>query len=226
MSANTIMKNGFPDNLYYDMTGRPYPKEPPEDLLATMMYLLYRLPENKANMVLSRYRDGLSFRSIGEMNRVTASWAEATVSGCVRTMGAKTRFLRDGIKKVMDINRNAFEASEREKIVKECLSQCRKEGYDAGYADAVNGMKDSGLSNLLFDTMTVPELCLSNRATNALSREGINTVSDIIRLGNNLGNIRSLGFKSLNEIIKKLNEIGVDVKKHFSRILVTYKIRL
>lgn len=63
--------------------------------------------------------------------------------------------------------------------------------------------------------MTIEELDLSVRSYNCLKRAGINTVDELIqRNEDDMMKVRNLGKKSLEEVINKLNELGLILKKN------------
>ena len=62
--------------------------------------------------------------------------------------------------------------------------------------------------------MTIEELDLSVRAYNCLKRAGINTVEDLIgRTEEDMIKVRNLGRKSLDEVIGKINTLGLGLRK-------------
>ena len=62
--------------------------------------------------------------------------------------------------------------------------------------------------------MSIEELELSVRASNGLKRANINTVGDLVqRSREEMSKIRNLGQKSLDEIERKLKELGLSFKK-------------
>ena len=62
--------------------------------------------------------------------------------------------------------------------------------------------------------MTIEELDLSVRSFNCLKRAGIDTVEDLInRSEEDMIKVRNLGRKSLEEVIQKLNSLGLCLKK-------------
>ncbi len=62
--------------------------------------------------------------------------------------------------------------------------------------------------------MTIEELDLSVRSFNCLKRAGIDTVEDLIeRSEEDMMKVRNLGRKSLEEVIQKLNSLGLGLKK-------------
>jgi len=62
--------------------------------------------------------------------------------------------------------------------------------------------------------MTIEELDLSVRSYNCLKRAGINTVEELIqRNEEDMMKVRNLGKKSLEEVINKLHELGLSLRK-------------
>ena len=62
--------------------------------------------------------------------------------------------------------------------------------------------------------MTIEELELSVRSYNCLKRAGINTVEDLTNKSEeDMMKVRNLGRKSLEEVINKLNGLGLYLKK-------------
>ncbi len=62
--------------------------------------------------------------------------------------------------------------------------------------------------------MTIEELDLSVRSYNCLKRAGINSVEELIqRNEEDMMKVRNLGKKSLEEVINKLNELGLSLRK-------------
>ena len=62
--------------------------------------------------------------------------------------------------------------------------------------------------------MTIEELDLSVRSYNCLKRAGINTVEDLSNKSEeDMMKVRNLGRKSLEEVINKLYQLGLCLKK-------------
>jgi DNA-directed RNA polymerase subunit alpha len=69
---------------------------------------------------------------------------------------------------------------------------------------------DSGKERVL--EMTIEELDLSVRSFNCLKRASINTVEDLIcKTEDDMMKVRNLGRKSLDEVVAKLNTLGLDL---------------
>ena len=61
-------------------------------------------------------------------------------------------------------------------------------------------------------SMTIDELDLSVRSFNCLKRANINTVADLInRTGEDMMRVRNMGKKSLDEVQKKLEMMGLSL---------------
>ena len=62
--------------------------------------------------------------------------------------------------------------------------------------------------------MTIEEMDLSVRSYNCLKRAAINTVEDLIeKTEEDMMKVRNLGRKSLEEVIHKLNELGLALRE-------------
>ena len=79
---------------------------------------------------------------------------------------------------------------------------------DAGENLQVMAKKESSEKTLL--VMSIDELELSVRSYNCLKRAGINTVQELInKTPDDMMKVRNLGKKSLDEVLAKLNELGL-----------------
>ncbi len=84
-------------------------------------------------------------------------------------------------------------------------------GEDFGGDIMVESTKDENGKIL---EMTIDELDLSVRSFNCLKRAGINTVEDLSnRTEESMMRVRNLGRKSLEEVISKLEQLGLTLKK-------------
>ncbi len=61
--------------------------------------------------------------------------------------------------------------------------------------------------------MAIDDLDLSVRSYNCLKRAGINTVQDLIQKSeDDMLKVRNLGKKSLDEVMKKIHELGFELQ--------------
>jgi len=73
--------------------------------------------------------------------------------------------------------------------------------------------KEAEQKNRLLE-MSIEELDLSVRSYNCLKRAGINTVEELLRRNEDeMMKVRNLGRKSLEEVVKKLNELQLSLRK-------------
>ena len=83
---------------------------------------------------------------------------------------------------------------------------------DAKYSEIIVEKEENKKEKVL--EMTIEELDLSVRSYNCLKRAGINTVEDLINKSEeDMMKVRNLGRKSLEEVINKLNGLGLFLKK-------------
>jgi DNA-directed RNA polymerase subunit alpha len=62
--------------------------------------------------------------------------------------------------------------------------------------------------------MNIDEMELSVRSYNCLKRAGINTVAELInKTPDEMMKVRNLGRKSLEEVLAKLDELGLELNK-------------
>ncbi len=96
------------------------------------------------------------------------------------------------------------------KILNEHLNLFIDLSEDAVNTEIMVGKDDKGKEKIL--EMTIEELDLSVRAFNCLKRAAINTVGDLInKTEGDMMKVRNLGKKSLEEVIAKLDALGVNL---------------
>lgn len=97
------------------------------------------------------------------------------------------------------------------KIMNEHLNLFVDLSDDARHAEIMVEKAENSKEKVL--ETTIEELDLSVRSFNCLKRAGINTVEDLInRSDEDMMRVRNLGRKSLEEVIKKLNDLGLSLK--------------
>ena len=84
---------------------------------------------------------------------------------------------------------------------------------DKGLSSEIKVEKDEKGKEKVLE-MTIEELDLSVRSFNCLKRAGINTVEDLINKSeDDMMKVRNLGRKSLEEVIVKLQTLGLGLRK-------------
>lgn len=88
-------------------------------------------------------------------------------------------------------------------------SAAEDDGADSTFAEAP---EDSGTKTM---EMTIEDLDLSVRSYNCLKRAGINTVAELVqKTEEDMMKVRNLGRKSLDEVKKKLGELGLSLAEN------------
>ncbi len=98
------------------------------------------------------------------------------------------------------------------KILNEHLSLFGELSRDSFDSEVMVVKDESGKEKVL--EMTIEELDLSVRSFNCLKRAQINTVEDLIsKTEDDMMKVRNLGRKSLDEVVAKLNSLGLDLRR-------------
>jgi DNA-directed RNA polymerase subunit alpha len=98
------------------------------------------------------------------------------------------------------------------KVLSEHLSLFIDLSEAAQQADVMIEQQDSGKEKVL--EMSIDELELSVRSYNCLKRAGINTVEELTnRTPEDMMKVRNLGRKSLEEVLNKLKELGLQLNQ-------------
>ncbi len=98
------------------------------------------------------------------------------------------------------------------KILTDHLNLFVELSVEAGATPTMIEKQDDGKGKTL--EMTIEELDLSVRSFNCLKRAGINTVEDLINKSEeDMMRVRNLGRKSLEEVIAKLDSLGLSLRK-------------
>ena len=85
---------------------------------------------------------------------------------------------------------------------------------DTGANSSFANTEDSGGRNHVLETV-IEDLDFSVRTYNCLKRAGINTIGDLVaRTEDDMMKVRNLGKKSLEEVIQKLEELGLSLAAH------------
>ena len=181
--------------------------ELPSDIEGTIAYLLCRLTDREQNMLLCRYKDGMTLEQIGRDNDLTKERVRQIINKTIRKMshGAGRRMITSGL-------HNYFYEAARNEMQSE-IDRVKKEAYANGWNSAYsakNGTMPVPKINKM-DDVSIMELDFSVRTYNALKHYGIRTVKELNALSvDEIKNIRNLGCKCCVEIFNKLTDCGYD----------------
>lgn len=201
-----LMKMEYPRNLLYAVRGGMEDDEPTElteDIIAGIQYALSTLKERERFVIIERYREKRTHRSIGEDIGVKPERVRQIINKAERNLRhpRNMTFMTKGvigyIKKV-----NAIEYERGYK-------KGYDEGYEQGMKDAPNGVVRAGMSVTLA-SLPIEVLDLSIRAFNALKRAGYNSIGDIVPLTHReMIHIKNLGPKQRGEVAAGLHHYGL-----------------
>lgn len=217
----------FPNNLFIDLGVTP-PTEQPVDLYPTLLYVLNSVTsERNALIVLYRYKDLMTFESIGSEFDLTRQRTQMIVQDILERMKGKyAEMLMKGMTKYMDdtliariesILPSAIEA-EKEELVRKTYT----EAYNIGFKD---GTGDVTAMQKPLEMVRVNVLDLSTRAYNALARNSVYTLGEIVKMGDKIMTLTNFGKGCFYEIADILESYGVDVAKTFPRAVKKFEWR-
>ena len=202
----------------------------PDDVQTTIRIAIESLTEREQVVVTAVYRDGLELTAAGEKIGVGKERARQIMMHAIRKLRNPRRLhyicIGNGqyvsAKQVQadlqadfevalrtymleDISYDTHRLFERKfKIAKEAV-------LNGNYHPHALESKKGTLGAML---ITIEELDLSVRAYNCLKRAAINTVADICDMTpSQLQKVRNLGRKCYDEILEKLNALGVSIKE-------------
>lgn len=237
MDNQAKKEEGFPYNLWMKIFG-DMPEEPlVQDQVDGIFAALDTLTPREKDAILYCYRDGMTLEQAGRKFNITRERLRQIVAkGCRKLRHQSRRWLieygAEGWKAQstyakrkaeidremaeMDAEFGAFVADlqlKREKLSElersldaksEALAILEAEVAKRG--DAFEQAHGGALS------LKIDELDFSVRTYNCLARGGCETVKDILNLGvDGLMQVRNLGKKSLNEVVKKLATLGLSL---------------
>lgn len=228
---------GFPYNLWMEVFGEP-PAEPlADDQVAGIYAALDTLTPREKDAILVYYRDGMTLEQAARKFNITRERVRQVIAkGCRKLCHQDRRLLfeygaegwkahsaytrrREEIDRAMaeiDAEFGAFVAdlqSKREKLSElERSLDAKSEALDILEAEVAKRGKAFTQAHEGALSLRIDELDFSVRTYNCLWRAKVETVADIINLGEEgLMHVRNLGKKSYNEVVEKLATLGLSL---------------
>lgn len=171
------------------------------------------LAERERDVLAYRYRDGLTLEETGEKYHVTRERIRQCEAKALRKLRHPLR--REIIEGVSygdykSLREDFWELQGRyERVHAEALEACLANMCDAkAQLDAIKATEAEDVRK-----MSIQDLDLSVRSFNCLLRADIKTVGDIVALPvERLMKVRNLGRRSVEEIVDKVNELGLVIR--------------
>ena len=227
---NEAIERPFPNNLFYDL-GAEIPSEQSEDFFATLMYVLRVVTSARdSRAILMRYKDGKTFEQIGDAMNISKQRANSLVQSILdKITGNHVQMLTKGMKRYyedlftdrMNSLESVITESERQQIEKDAYAN----GYENGYNDGMIGTRGNGISENALDSISIDTLKLSIRTYNALYRNGIRTLGDVLRLGDKIMALRSFGKGCFIEIADIMSNYDVNINNRFPKAVNKFEWR-
>ena len=226
---NEASERPFPNNLFYDL-GVETPTEQAEDFFGTFMYVLRVVTDARnSRAMLLRYKEGKPYNEIGDALGVSKQRAQELIQSIVNTIsGEYILMLQKGIKRYYDdlfADRIAYlndtiEESEREQIKRDAYEK----GYENGFTDGLVG-KASNTANIdLLSNISINTLPLSIRTYNALQKNGIRSLGDLVKVGDKVIGFRTFGKTCFIEIIALLKSYDVNIATTFPKACEKWRV--
>ena len=204
----------YPDNLLYDLGMDPVSFNAiPDDGISCA---LRGLTDKEREVLKMRYEDGMTYEAVGKTYGVTRERVRQIEQKALRKLRhpAFKEIIWNGRKAIEEhaeaVRKLADETAELNKQIASMYSnRVRLKEICEQFPDVKEIIEDRS-KNLNVD---IVEMELSIRAYNCLARAGYKKVEDLVGMTTDrLMKVRNLGRKSMEEIIKKCHEWGIEVK--------------
>ena len=166
------------------------PEHLTKDQMDGLEHALSTLKENERKAIALRYKQSKTIKETAESFSLTGSRIQQIIAKALRKLRHPSRlnYIREGLQGLQV-------AEERKK------AEVRK-------------AMESGDRGRIFEAISLYDLKLSVRSTNCLVRSGMRTLSDLVKTVEekpaSLRQIRNLRRQSLQEVLEKLEEYGVE----------------
>ena len=176
-----------------------------------------RLTDREMKVILLRYRDGLDLVETGKQFNVTRERIRQIEAKALRKMrwqgsasyGILTLGLMAWVREQVNKKADELTADRMERFKAAWYQEHPMQGAEQ---EPETSEQDERAALLM---KPIEELDLSVRSYNCLKRAGINTVGDLTeRTRDSLAYVRNLGRRSLEEIERKLNGLGLSFGDH------------
>ena len=179
-----------------------------DEALNDMLHDESRYVKMRARILMLYYRDRLTYHEIGYLMGRSAETARTTIKTALRNMRITSPYINLGKRQKINEKRVAQQLDQKNlKLIRLAILRIQDEMNPASSVDESPNIEP--IKPKIPINTSIDDLDLSVRTVNCISRAGINTVSDIFkRSKTDIAAIRSLGRKSYDELIDRLEELG------------------
>lgn len=179
-----------------------------DEALNDMLHDESRYVKMRARILMLYYRDRLTYHEIGYLMGRSAETARTTIKTALRNMRITSPYINLGKRQKINEKRVAQQLDQKNlKLIRLAIFRIQDEMNPESSVDESPNI--SPIKPKIPINTSIEDLDLSVRTVNCISRAGIHTVSDIFkRSKTDIAAIRSLGRKSYDELIDRLEELG------------------
>lgn len=179
-----------------------------DEALNDMLHDESRYVKARARILMLYYRDRLTYHDIGYLMDRSAETVRTTINKALRDMRITSPYINFGKRQKINEKRVAEQLDQKNlKIIRLAILRIQNEMTPESSTDESPNIEPIK-PKISIDT-DVMDLDLSVRTVNCISRAGIHTVGDIFkRSKTDIAAIRSLGRRSYDELMDKLEELG------------------
>lgn len=200
----------WPSNLIAVVLGGDYLKyDHPDDMLASIHYIVATLPESVSQVIFWRFKYGKTLQEVAEM------------MGCVSRESARQLQSR-GLRMLRHPSRSKYFRVGVSGVQKEAVQNAGATEYRRGYNDGWYGKAKSDsyhafpndIRSAKPEDVIIDQLDLSVRSYGCLRRSGVATLADILNMTESqLRSVRNLGYKSFDEIASVIASLGYSLRQ-------------
>lgn len=215
MSNKELNEELYPLNLLNALADGEWDDAVPEDIEGTLEYVFCTLLERERKVIHLRYKEKRTYVEIGKLLGVVTERIRQIDANAIRKLRNPQRLMliKTGVKAAITNSTAAAKESEFTKRVENATAAI--EGVAAMLGTILGNSDTERMSNIRSNyslSKSLESLDLSVRSYNALSRAGVRTLEDIVKMRpDELRKIRNLGSHSYNEIVMRLHEKGLSL---------------
>lgn len=203
------VRSVYPYNLLEAIFKEVWPEELDADQKEGLNYALSSLSEHERTILAQRFQNGLTLEQVGKEFNVTRERIRQIEAKALRKLRHPTysNAIRKGLVAARGETKKRLESSYESEIQTAILEKKAE-------LERINAAESEADLDLQAVQTPIDSLNLTVRPYNALARVGISTVEELSgKTRKELMKIRNLGITSLNEIIEKLGQKGIQLKE-------------
>ncbi|MDO5397554.1 MAG: DNA-directed RNA polymerase subunit alpha C-terminal domain-containing protein [bacterium] len=213
MSNGIINEEVYPLNLLEALAEGEWEDAVPDDIEGTLEYVFYTLKERERLVVNLRYKEKKTYVEIGKLLGICTERVRQIDCMAIRKLRKPQRYMliKLGVKAAITSSTAAARESEFSQRMESAMISIEGIADMLGTILGNSDMKQvSNMCSKYNLRKNLESLGLSVRTYNCLSRAGVKTLEDIVKMNPaELRKIRNLGPQSYNEVAMRIHEKGL-----------------